>query len=735
MNKIRAGIAIGLCALMLASGFYMLGTARAEDVATQWFEEIPGAPAGVTFYDVAWNPTGEDALFVGVNSTGVGKAYFYEPMNATGATNVWRSANNIGDPATGITLRCVEWDPSGERFIVMGNCAGGSWFQVSAGTGWVMQRTNDPDFITGLYQAYDLVFDSYYNTMVVVGGNTSATNNTPASFKLTANDWKWLTSEPGMPGGKWHGVEATTGPMSLYFVGEWPPNQGIYHQYDWSNLSYLASFGGCILTDIAYDGANDRMIMTAANRTGMDAVYIAVGPSYTALAGYGNSTQVPDTTHLWGLDVDANGRAIIVGWNGSHGMVYDFYTMNATTKLVKRSYTTSLFSGKKFQAVAVRPAGIPMALTAGSAFKYSYTAVTNPIQVSTVYPHIEYLEMYFQNGVASVLNSMRNVDPGDSSNWYTLTVQGYYNGSAGGAAAIDQVDVYMWFDNGGTGVDGSGGVGVLGDENLGIHLRWTSAGAFSIVYPTTGETLLYGAGGTARRGIAGGMPTNDNYSFNFTFMPRQQVRNASGDGGWSAGSGAAPGRYRLAADGIEDQTSPGTVLNDAWSWDIKADVWDLGTANASAYDEFGIYKFVELKGSGLPGAVSGSGAPLQTITLSPTGDVNFSANCRYDLTVNVTDLTGQNLGGTIGANALRIQGGEIGAPIAFGGAGISQWLLGASGPGNGEGPRDNRTWTTTTNGAGDGLGVGIPVTWSCVIPAVAEDQYTGTVTYAVVVDP
>jgi hypothetical protein len=301
------------------------------------------------------------------------------------------------------------------------------------------------------------------------------------------------------------------------------------------------------------------------------------------------------------------------------------------------------------------------------------------------------------------------VDPGDDSTWYDLNVHAWHNS---GQTNIVQMDAYLWYDGGGVETIPapfeSGGW-----ENQRIHLRWTRATGFSLIFPPWETTFSAARSGWSDDG------DGKNVSLAWSFSPHQQVRAAAGMPGFVEAAGD-----RYGAGGPEAQSTT-SALNSLYSWNICVVVTDSGGATASAYDEFGIFRYTYIGSSGLPGGgnVIGSGPPSTTIALAPSGaDVMYSSNCPYQLTVETTNLLGQHHGGMVRADDMWLQGGMAGSAY-FSGPGAPIYLYGSVAPTyQNPYPVDRVTYLTWQGGS--------PLTLYCDIPSVAEDYYKGTLTYS-----
>jgi hypothetical protein len=450
--------------------------------------------------------------------------------------------------------------------------------------------------------------------------------------------------------------------------------------------------------------------------------------NYDVVTSIGSS---PSCTYFHAIDIDPDGHAVLVGMNdeiSNEGEVWDLWDDGSGyTHLLERSITGAPFTGEEFRGVAIRPTGVQMALIAGSAFKYSYTSVLGPIQVDTGVPHVNYLEVYPWTGTIadSVLNSQVDVDIGDSGTVYTVGAEVY---DPLGVARMTMAEFWLWHDGGGTLADIPDSMGATfdnpGDENLRMHFTIDSLGTVTQIYPAPAideETSQIGGSWNIINATSAFVRIN--------FSPHQQVR-------WAAGPFTELPmnmRYDPDLDGPEPgEQSTVNALNDANTWDIKVRVADdAPTPNyASAYDEFGFYKYTYLGAAGIPngGAVYGSGAPgTNNVVMTQSGsDVTYCANCPYGLSATLAgNLVGVAHAGVISAAQVSTMGAAlvVRTPFAAGGGPVNYILPGYS-------PLNSERTTTTSSWDGN-AGTPEPINWWVNIPGVVEDSYVSTVTWAI----
>jgi len=261
-----------------------------------------------------------------------------------------------------------------------------------------------------------------------------------------------------------------------------------------------------------------------------------------------------------------------------------------------------------------------------------------------------------------------------------------------------------------------------GHENTRMHFTITSGNVVNQLYPPMGpgeETSFVG-------GLWSYINTTS-ARVRMSFSPHQQVRYAPGNPGFVQ---AAGDRY---GGGVPGGQSTVSALDSSNSWDIKVRVSDdAPTTNyASAFDEFGFYKYTYLSAANIPngGAVYGSGAPgTNNVVMTQSGsDVTFCANCPYALSVTLaSDLFGVAVPTNwIAASQISVRGGEVAAEtfFVFGGSPIT--LIG--GP---QAPLNSWRETTTSSWDGNPLS-NEPIIWECNIPPVPEDSYVSTILWAI----
>jgi hypothetical protein len=723
MMRKRKLAALCLCAAMIVTAL-VATPARSGNTSNTLVESLACPYPNMQFYDVAWNPEGSASLFVGVDiATGYASACWWYPGNST-----WQYASPMSSYT--LTLRSVCYDQNYMRFVAIGECLSSGYYFVVGTIGGRLNVQTSSALAPSTAVIHDMVFSPTIGAVMMAGRATSGTTG-PVCYKLQGGTVSPYTSATApYPGGTWYGVETYPSYNALYFVGTTGTGTSLV-SYSLSGATSATTFGGGAQTstnfmDIVYDPYSAKLFVAVAAHTASTKGLYSI-----TLSGYAPSTMsghgmVPTSNYFLGIDVDESGvnpgRMVLVGYNGTYGSIYDAWTdAGGKVQIAKRSDNSATYSTLSFKAVAVRPSGQPFALVAGSAFKYYYTSAASGVTVDTAYPHIDYLDLYDAGAGTSRLNGQVDVDSGSGDVQYDLEIKAWHNA---GQESITQVDVAMWYD-GGVAETQPAPFTDAGYENTRIFMRWLRSGdQFELLYPSTGETALDVANcGSADWGDM------KNVTVAFRFSPKQQVRFAAGDGSVMPFGEAAGDRYGTGAS--EQQSNP-SALNALGSWNIHVTVWDVGVAQANAYDEFGLFRYTYIGSGGLPGggSIYGSGPPNSYINLQPNNeDVTFSANCPYQVRASVTDLWNAPHTQAIAASTLQIYGGTMPGWEGFSAAGDYIWLIGTE-PLGFQSPQESLTYTTTSSA--DFNADPQYFQMACTIPTVPEDRYFGTITFSVV---
>jgi hypothetical protein len=716
MKFLKVTLVIVLSLMTVTSGLLVPGMVRGADTSDTPIQEISGSPASVEFYDVAWRTDGLVACFVGYSSlTGRGCVYWYDP-SVTGA-GAWTTVlvGGSGNPTSPL-IRAVAWDAINGNFIAIGDCmSGGYWYIVMTKT--FMQENFDPDLVGAV--GYDLIYDSY-NSRMLCAGNSPSFGATCFTLILSPYDWTILFYNNDA-NAEYRGIAIDTNTNYIYIVGtNYVGFFGIYSRYtgalqNLGPMGYGLDYAELYFSDIVYSPSANAMVLCVESRNSSEnGIFYAYGSTFGTLVGIGE---------MWNwqmrykqMAIDPTGTIIAVGYNQSvltHGRIYRIWrdTSYGMWHISQESTDGSILQDKLFKAVAIRPARIPFALVAGSAFKYSYTSADSGIQVNAVIPHINFIDVYAAGTSTSYLNSPLDIDTGSNTVGYDFTVSVY---SSAGQAYINMAELRMWRDNG---VDENMPVGFTdpGYGNARALFVWTRGApdVWTQTYPPvtgTEEITLVASSSSHVDEVDG-----QNVTLKFRVYFHQQARAALGP--FTEPWGTRNANQQAWAS-----------FNNLNSWNIQMYVQDTGVAYDMAYDEFGIYQYTYIGVSGMPGggAISGSGAPGLTVLLGPVADMTYSANCPYRLSASITNLVGDDHAGTIPATAFRTQGGNL-TSTAMTGADVPLYYFGN--PPTYQNPLDYGRTTTTSSG--DFNVDADPVYWWCVIPVVVEDRYRGTITYTI----
>jgi hypothetical protein len=733
--------AVLLALSALAATFTILPPkAKAADTPNTWFESIPGQPAGVsgsTFYDVQWTPDGQIALWVG-RSVSLGRAVAYSYQVST---NMWTELgcfdNLPGTYPVGIeslafnTAAYIPGGPYGTCFLVMGDTGvNGAFYLWEVGS---VSLYEFHDATTANFVAEGSVYNpTEVQPYVEVVGSIAGSGAFSYRYSVGSEDFAGaFCYDVTNTNNVWYDVELDTSvtPADLYYVGMSGTGAGMYYVWDSSMalINALAMPSYIRLECIEFDPYTNQMVVAGYSTNA------AYTPMYRITKGaqyYSNwwwiQESLSPSAMIHDLDFDSTGKGVAVGnWTGGSnlGLIVDIWWSGSEYKAVQRSDSSAVFVNAYLHGVAIAPTGGRMAFISGSAFKYYYTAASSNVQVDTMFPHVDYIELYDMGMSTSKLNTQIDVDPGDYSTWYDFEVRAWHNS---GQTYIQQVDVYAWYDGGAVETEPTPFDGVADTGNLRMHFRWTrgTPDTWAKIFPgVTDETVLWDASCTHVD-----EPDLRNVTLRFRFSPGPQVRAAAGP--FTEPSFPGNQRYDPGANGPNpgDQSTI-NALNNLNSWNVHVVVADTGTGVGNAYDEFGFFRYTYIGTSGLPGggAIRGAGAPNTQASLSPVNDVTYYANCPYQLVTSVTDLIGQNLGQPISATAISILGGQISSQTYFTGAGVPLYLYGSS-PATYVASRGSLRWTTTSMAV---VGIGGPMWWYCDIPGVPEDYYKGTITYSI----
>ncbi|MFH0815937.1 MAG: hypothetical protein V1934_03870 [Methanobacteriota archaeon] len=722
LSGLKASLVIVISLMAVTSALVIPTGTKAADTSDAPVTEISGAPGDASFYDVAWSPDGKFALWVGADGgTGRGCIYRYDP-SASGA-GAWQMLFVFGaDPSAGL-IRAIAYVPWEGVFVALAfGDPSGFWYEVNS-DGSNIWEFSDATLVNNYI--YDVVLDNANGRLLAVGQDMNpAYGGVCYQLWSGSSDWTILFYD-GNPNAALVGVAWDPYYGYIYAVGyDSDVGCGLYYRYtgtlDWAGMgSYPSEYMDMMFSDIVYSPTASSMVLCLSQRTsGIAGIYYGISPGYENLQPVGSES---DWSNIYmQMDIDSSGTIIAVGYldGVDYGRIHRIWRDAFTNgwHVSQASTDGASMMGYNFLSVAIRPARIPMALIAGSAFVYHYTSANSGVQVNAAYPHINYVDIFAAGTSTSYVNSPVDVDDGSNTIGYDVTVSVYHSAGQG---YITNAEVSL-FRDGGTNESmpwwGAGGYAAVDYGNMRARYVWNrgSPDTWSVICPTiTGSEEITLVPSECSRVDE---PDGQNVTIKFRVYFHQQARAALGP--FTEGAGVRNANQHLMS-----------AYNDFDSWNIWFSVVDTGGGIDYAYDEFGIYQYTYIGSSGLPGggAVSGSGAPGLTVMLSPTSDVTYSANCPYRLSASITDLTGDNLFGTIPATSFQTQGGNLPASW-MPGADMPMYYYGSAVPAY-QNPLD--AGRTTTSSTGDFNPDADPIIWWCVIPPALEDRYRGTITYAI----
>jgi hypothetical protein len=716
MRKAKALCAGVLGLLMLASSLQLVAPSRGADTPNTVIEDLD--PTAMTFMlrDTAWMPDGRVAVLAGIS----GAAFAYDTLD-----NVSPLKNIDGSNVATADLYATAWDPVNNEFLLFGvGGPTGEYFSITPGMTNIVRRTAtelinvqimdavwNPGLFGGLggfvlvglqgtngwlvfYRSMDRTFPT------IAGPYLDETFNAGATDPITGE-----THIVGRNEGTWGPVYYTVD-TALAVTSRLATGSKYYTDIEWNGT---AGFG-YIATGDGFSGYSILRVDSAHN----------LGGIYTTDPTIAFSALARDPL---------NDRTLVLAfnWTSNHAHMYNILRNGAGQPRVVEFNEAYTGVGTHFiHDAECRPSRQPLCLMVGdSVLGFRYTSVLSNIEVDTLFPHISYIDLYDAGTTSSRLNGQVDVDPGTSSVQYDLEARVWHNT---GQASIRQVEAFLWRDNG-TSEAQPGAFDAGGFGNLRMHfVWWRDNNTFFQYYPTgpQRETTLDVV--NSNWTIEG---DGRNITVRFTFSPHQQVRwaNSSGDG-WAELPGTRFDGRLPPGWNAEDQSTV-AALDDFGSWNIHVEARDVGNAIADAFDEFGLFKYTYIGSSGLPGGgnVYGSGPPNTARWLSPAENVTFCANVDYRLSINCTDLIGQNLGQTIFVTDVSVRGGDLVAQTNFTAPGVPVFLFGSALPAY-HAPL-NYSRVTTTSSADGNPGTWEPVVYRCWIPSVPEDYYKGTLTYSV----
>jgi hypothetical protein len=588
------------------------------------------------------------------------------------------------------------------------------------GTSWVNRAQTG---VAPIIYGAAMIYDANSGYIIMFGGTGYESSTFTYNPNPIYNNMTLRVPILSPPGRSYHRMTAWSRMLNnpVIFGGQFSSvyrNDAWYYRYSsntWVQINMPKMPDGRQYFGMAAANNNDNIYIFG----GINATSTYTGTTYSIgrLLEHG-TVDILNDPGISPQDVDwypAGNEAIIAGVSGKIWR----YT-HATSSLA--SVENLVYPTANYYAVGCKaPASPGYALILGDpgkGLRLNDVAGSSPISINAVGPGISYVN--FNNSLGNRLNSQVDVDSGTGSTTYKIEIGA---GHSSGATFLTSADIYMWYDQGMTSFDRPFSMGstfdtFTGSENIRMHFRWTRGvpDTWTRVYPATispnEETSLITA--SCMRVDK----TTLNTTLTFVFSPHQQVR--------ATGSSFVqlPG-MRYNGPGGQSTVA---ALDAANTWDFKA-VVNASGVTAVAYDEFGFFKYTHLSSAGLPGALTGSGAPMSLVTMSPSGHVTFEANCPYKLVAYVdSNLIGQSTGWVITATNMRVQGGDWSARY-FNGTGSANLLYALGTPTVFKTPASSGRTTSTSIGTLGGGGAGAYMQWYCYLPSVPQDTYTTTITY------
>jgi len=509
-------------------------------------------------------------------------------------------------------------------------------------------------------------------------------------------------------------------------------------------------------TDCENDVTNTNAGMSkAVAGTAFRAVDWAPDMTYGLIVGHGSGIHYIDSTAanlsapfpslLWTQDstfhdvdfsiyIGGGGEmeAMIVGEDSSgNALVYQWTDAGLSPAITEIPDVGAVMGANPLWCVGYKPYGSPRLAIACGAAGQGYIVHNiqsgQPITTSTLYPHIDDLDIFIYHGTAgeTVVDNQRvDVDSGAGTEIVSIRVRGRHND---GWASVGTMDLWLWHDGGDVGANSVANrpLDANPTDNTHIHLVYTNGGATVDANPGNNEIVLVDGSDETLSG------TERYVWFNITF----------GEQAWAS--------TNAAMNPAADQTTPAGGLNDANTWDVHARINGATGGDESRYDELGVYIYEEFTSAGLPGQYSGSGPPGSIIDLTTGGNAfaTFSANYNYRFGVYITDdMFGLNNptnfidvdGGGAGNDGLRVGGGgnipaDTDIYFASTGYGGIIYLLGDGGGGPAWiTPNGAQTTTDCGNGANPAQNgaANVDIDFDCEVgAAIPEDNYVGTLVY------
>lgn len=351
-----------------------------------------------------------------------------------------------------------------------------------------------------------------------------------------------------------------------------------------------------------------------------------------------------------------------------------------------------------------------------AAHRLSETSVFDEMITEVIHPEILSVNMYRVGQNKDLLDSQIDVNPHD------VTVREYeLNFVVRHEAPGEQLygTLTAWYDNGFTGEDSIPPSDTY--RNNMFIVDWLGGSDFQWFRPQLDgdqQEIVPGEHTIIDESIPG---EYDQFNITFRFIPGPQMRFANG--------------FHGNFNDKTDTSSKNGGLTTPNTWDFEIGIESNGGGQAFYYGEFGVYRFISLTVSGLPGAYTAIGAPgMYEFELTPTGGTNvtFSANCEHSLKVYLeTDLYGISTGEFIPAEMISFEGGYQEKGYLQGpGENNAVYILGDPLGDNWNQPRYRYNYTTTTINTIDETSTPYPaIRWWVDICTFPEDSYRTNLIY------
>jgi len=290
------------------------GTVVCEKASSTWIQQTPAGTMSLTNAGGNVYDSGNDRLlFFGGSYTGYPYSYdVWVLKNASGinGTSSWMQLSPAGELPQGRHMVSVVYDPTSNRMIVHGGCAG-NCLPILADT-WVLSNANGlggAPVWTALPSApiaragHVAVYDAGSNRMIVFGGNTGWLTS-------DRNDVWVLVDANGIGSPSWVQL-SPTGPL--------PPARGADAAgvYD-PTTNRLIIFGGRTATNPG-STFNDVWILSNANGLGGTPQWTQLFPA--------NTPPAPRGMHSMAYDPITNRLTIFGGYNDTLGYFNDVWVL------------------------------------------------------------------------------------------------------------------------------------------------------------------------------------------------------------------------------------------------------------------------------------------------------------------------------------------------------------------------------------------------------------------------